>query len=111
MINRNHIKSDLKQAMKARDMASVMTLRSLLAAIDNAESVQLSEPISPSIGKTNDVPRRELTEENLQEIFQKERDERLSAITEYERFGKDEEAERLRVETALIASYLDDIMS
>lgn len=103
---RTQLKSDLKDAMKRRDQTAVQTLRSLLAEIDNAEAVELSQPVEPSIGKTNDVARKVLTAVDIRAILQHEIEERQTAIAEYEQYGQHAAAEQLRAEVALIEQYL-----
>jgi uncharacterized protein YqeY len=102
---RNQMKVDLMQAMKNRDRATMMTLRSLLAAIDNAEAVEVNEPLTPIFGRTNDVPRKLLTEEDVCQILHREAEARRSALADYVRLGREDVAEQLRGEVALIARY------
>jgi uncharacterized protein YqeY len=106
---REQMKRDLVQAMKARQTATVATLRSALAAIDNAEAVPVDEttPIIPFVTQRPDVPRKVLSDADIQEILQKEVDERNAASAEYARLGQSTEAERLQASAALIANYLN----
>ena len=68
---REQMKVDLRQAMKARDTERVTTLRSVLGAIDNAEAVPvtaISASVEPVVGKSNDVPRKLLSTEDIRQI-------------------------------------------
>ncbi len=90
--------------MKARDAAAVSALRSALAAIDNAESVD-----APSVGKkysgpiagavsglgAAEAPRRELSEDEIEDIVRAEVAERRAAAKEYGSLGRDDDGHRL----------------
>lgn len=105
---RKQMKLDLVKAMKARQSATVATLRSALAAIDNAEAVPIDEktPIIPFVTQSPDVPRKVLSDADIHQILQKEVDERIAASAEYNRLGQTGEAERLAAAAALISVYL-----
>ena len=106
---RQKMKIDLMNAMKAREQLKVATLRSVLAALDNAEAVPAVERprlTAPVIGQSQEVPRRVLSEEDIRTIIQREADERNAASTEYARLGQAEESARLQAAAALIATYL-----
>lgn len=106
---REQMKADLVQAMKARQVDTVATLRSALAAIDNAEAVPVETPITPLIPfatQSRDVPRKVLSVADIRQILQQEVDERYAASAEYTRLGQVAEATRLQRAAALIATYL-----
>jgi len=107
---REQMKVDLIQAMKARQSATVATLRSVLAAIDNAEAVPVSDestmPVEPVMGKRNEVPRKLLSAHDIQQIIQNEVDERRENGLKYAQLGRKAEAERLQTAAALLATYL-----
>ncbi|CAN5867734.1 hypothetical protein BH10CHL1_BH10CHL1_50450 [soil metagenome] len=107
---RAQMKADLLQAMKARQTATVSTLRSVLAAIDNAEAVPVSEPtqpVEPVMGQQNEVPRKLLSVEDIRQIIQRELDERHAASLTYIQLGEQAEAGRLQREVALLFDYLN----
>ena len=106
---REQMKADLTQAMKARQSATVATLRSVLAAIDNAEAIPVSEatfPAEPVLGQRHEAPRKLLTAEDIRQIVQKELDERRAASVKYAKLGVQSEAERLATAAALLDAYL-----
>ena len=106
---RQQMKADLLQAMKAREHARVDTLRTVLAAIDNAEAVPVSQStmlVEPVFGKKNEVPRKILSTEDIQRILQNEVDERHAASIKYAGLGQNVEAERLQKAAELITSYI-----
>ena len=101
------LKADLRIAVKARQNSTIRAIRSMLAAIDNAGAVELDESLTPTVGTSVDVPRRILSEEQVQEILHREAENRRSAIATYERLRRQEEADRLRAELAVFGRYLD----
>lgn len=103
---RKQMKAELLQAMKAGRKEEVITLRTLIAAIDNAEAVPVEDqPISTFGGRNEDVPRRQLTPDDIQQILRREADERRSAAAEYERLGRPDQAEILKAAVVLIERY------
>lgn len=105
---REQMKADLRQAMKARQNATVATLRTILAAIDNAEAVPVdaTTPIIPLATQSPDVPRKVLSAADIQAIVQKEIADLRAASAEYARLGQTAEAERLQIAANLLAGYL-----
>jgi len=106
---REQLKIDLRGAMKARATEDVATLRSVLAAIDNAEAVPVaptSSSVEPVIGKSADVPRKLLSAADIRQIVQDEVDERRHASETYRQIGERAEAERLQRAADLLAAYL-----
>ena len=119
---RTRMRRDLTAAMKARDKQAVATLRSTLAAIDNAEAVE-NETVDAAAGRGHpgegaiagaalgvgaaEVERRTLTAAETQAIVRRELAERETAAHAYERAGQAPHAERLRAEAELLNAYLD----
>jgi uncharacterized protein len=116
--------------MKARDQQAVAALRSALAAIDNAEAVDATNPPLGQAGAEGDgaglpgnaatvagavpglgageVERRSLTAGEMDAIVQREVAERRAAARAYDDAGQSRYAERLRAEAELLGSYLRD---
>ena len=99
---RARLSADLLVAMKARDQPAIDTLRCLLAVLDNAGA---QDP--KAFGSLTEVPRKPLTEGELQALLQAEVVSRRAAVTEYERGGRHQDAARLRAELVLISRYVD----
>jgi uncharacterized protein len=110
----------LRAALQARDPVAVSALRSVQAAIGNAEAVT-PQPGSPAPGGNRhfagvveglgagEAPRRTLTEEQVGEIVRAEIAERHQAAEIYERTGHADRADRLRREAdALTAAASAD---
>jgi uncharacterized protein YqeY len=98
---RARLSADLLTAMKARDQVRVDTLRCLLAVLDNAGA---QDP--KLFGTSSEVPRKSLTEDEVQALMQAEVTSRRAAITDYEHGGRHQDAARLRVELVLLARYV-----
>lgn len=111
MLLREQMKADLTQAMKARQRATVTTLRSVLAAIDNAEAIPVIEPAFPAepvLGQQHEAPRKRLSAEDIREIVQREMDAHCAASVKYANLGLQAEAERLQNAATLLAGYLQE---
>ena len=102
---RERLTSDLRAAMKHRDPVAVATLRCLLSALDNASAVTETREHAPVFGRSGDVPRRELTPADIEQVFAAEAAERAAAVADYDRLGLQEDALRLRAELAIIAAF------
>jgi uncharacterized protein YqeY len=101
-------------AMKSRDRLAISALRPTLAAIDNAEAVEVGhiadrpqaiELIPVGLG-TAEAPRRTLTEEDIIQIVRAEVASRDAAARDYDAAGRPERAEHLRDEAQILLSYL-----
>jgi len=104
---RDRLTTDLPPAMRARDATAIAAIRTVIAALDNAGAVALSGPEAPAKGQSGDVPRRDLSPDDIQAILAREIAERRAAMTDYEAGGRPDAADRLRAEVAIIASYAD----
>jgi uncharacterized protein len=105
---REQLKVALVKAMKARQGNVVSTLRSILSEIDNAEAVPLDASIKPTVGLSNDVPRKILSEEQMKNILKYQYAEIETSLTEYRRLEKHDEATQLQMELDVLAPYLKD---
>lgn len=103
---RESLKADLKMAMKARQPHIVSMLRTVLAAIDNAEAVDVDTSFVPLTGITRDVPRKLLSEADMEAILRAEMDDLQSAMVHYEAGGRADEAEILRKKLNALLPYL-----
>ena len=91
-------------------------LRTALAAIDNAEAVD-ARPDHAGTGSTHvagasagvgssDVPRRALSDADIDAIVRQQVTERWDAAAAYDRLGRGPEADVLRREAAILNAYL-----
>ena len=102
------MQADLKQAMKDRDSSRVTVLRATLGALANAEAVNApTGPISlTAAAGTTEVARRELTEDDVRLVIERERDELLAAAEERAALGLPDDAEELRGKADVLTGYL-----
>ena len=104
---RRRLRDALYDALKARDEMATAALRSAISAIANAEAVGPA-PAKLRLGPgAGDVPRRDLTEDELLAIMLAEVDERTRAAGENERLGQPEQARRLRSEADLLRALTE----
>lgn len=119
---RARLRTDLRDAMKARDAVATGLLRRLIALIDNAEAVALSPAEATSVNLAGgasewvatgasfgaaEVPRKLLTAADLAVLFRTEAAEIAATAAAMDRVGRPDEAAVARAEAALLARYLD----
>jgi uncharacterized protein YqeY len=102
---RARLAADLRTAMKARDKAAIDTLRCLLAVLDNAGAQDSATAPSAVVGLSAEVPRKSLTQSELQALMKAEVTSRRTAIIDYERVERHQDAARLRAELILLSRY------
>lgn len=93
------IKSDLKDAMRAKDTTSLTALRGLLSAFTN-ELV--------AIGRT---PQDTLTDDEALVVIKRASKQRKDAIDQFEKGGRPELAEGEKAELAILEKYLPQMMT
>ncbi len=103
------IRDDLTAAMRRRSSLEVTTLRSLLAAIGNAEAVaDNNADNSPAVGaRASEQPRRHLSTSDIDDVLRAEISERRQAIEEYRNLGVKDRAEALAEEIAIVKRYVN----
>lgn len=112
---RSRLRHDLREAMKAQRRDEMAALRNLIAAIDNAESVEEAAPAPPPTSEhvagsvrglgAADAERHSLSERDLQRIIEAELWERDAQAERLTLLGRVDDAARLRTEADLIARY------
>ena len=106
---KERLRADLKAAMRERKPDEVGVIRTLIAAVDNAEAVPM-EGMADRLRareEIGEVVRRELDTTALDAVLAKEIGSRLTAAADYESHGRADDAARLRSEADLIARYRD----
>ena len=99
---RNRLQSDLEIALRQRDGARVSVLRTTLSALSNAEAVDVSD-VAPTV---TEVPRRELTDDDIRLVVERERDELRLTASRMRRVGADDRARELVAQARLLDGYL-----
>jgi uncharacterized protein YqeY len=105
---KERLRADLKAAMQARAADEVRLLRTLIAALDNAEAVAVAQDkyVPRAFGDpAAEVPRLELEDDAVDRLLVSEIETRLAAAADYDRHQKNVEAVRLRNEAVLIERY------
>src|SRR5580700_5441849 len=95
--------------MKARDRLRISVLRTTLSAIANAEAVPLPTPtryIEPARGRSTDVQRAFLSEDDIRSIVRREHDQLVVDAQEFYRLGETARAVDLEAQTEILQSYL-----
>lgn len=114
---RARLRTDLKTAMKARSGVDVAAIRSLLAALDDAQAVPAPAHVPASslagehlagaavgVGST-EVARLELTQTEIALVVDGQIEERRAAATTFDAVDQPDAADRLRAEARVIEGY------
>ena len=88
---RRFLRADLVEARKDRNSELVSLIRTLIAAIDNAEAVDHVEDDA-----VTEIARRRLSDDEVMSIIVSEGEELRHAADDFDRRGNQDEAERLR---------------
>ena len=99
---RERLRADLLAAMKAKDETRLKVLRSLSAALGNAEAV---DPSTVPSGQT-EVARRQLTDDDVRSVIDAERAELDAAAAELDANGRPAEADALRQRRRVLDRYV-----
>lgn len=102
---------DLVEAMKGRRSTETATLRSLLAAIDNAEAPEIgtaaSTHVSLAFGGSNEVDRLTLTPDEIRQVLLEEIRDREQAAGQLAELGQSERADLLLAQAAIARRYIE----
>ncbi|MGL5909136.1 MAG: hypothetical protein ACRCZP_03980 [Phycicoccus sp.] len=110
---RERLSAAVPVALRARDRVALSALRSALAAVANAEAVPVES--APGAGALEhavlgvgaaDVPRRELTEDDVRGVVAAEVAEREVVALTLDA-SRPDDASRLRAEAAVMRHHLD----
>jgi uncharacterized protein YqeY len=106
---RAQLQADLTAAVKARDSVRIAALRVALGAIANAEAVASDGRVSliAPAGST-EVARRDLGENDVRLIVEREHAELIGAADERDGLGLPDDAEELRAQAAVLEGYFCD---
>lgn len=105
------LRADLKAAMRARDALETSVIRSLLAAIDNAQAVAVAQgpaSIQRAFGDgAGEVARLVLSAGAVRALMAREAEARATAAADMGRLGRAAEANRMLAEAAIARRYAD----
>ena len=105
---RKRLRTDLTAAMGDGDRGTVTLIRTLIAAIDNAEAIEFDASLPAEVSGCADVPRRTLTPDEIAAVIQSEADELRSAADHFQQLGRDDHAETLRGQARFVDQYRSD---
>ena len=110
---RERVRAAVPVAMKTGDRRAVAALRSALAAIDNAEAVEVGDDLragaieaAPAGLGAAEAARRRLSEDEIVAIVRTEISERRAAAADYERAGRGERAAVLLAEADALTEFV-----
>lgn len=82
-------------------------LRTLIAAVENDEAVEVETSSEPKLGLHHEVARRFLGSDDVNRILTRERDELADAASHYRELGVVEELGTLEARLRIVARYID----
>lgn len=114
---RGELRAALNGAMRNRDVVAIAALRSVLAAIDNAEAPDAAHAPKPTDGHATlagtvaglgaaEVERRILTEGELEQLIEAEVADRDHSAETYRLSGRADMADRLKAQADTLRPYL-----
>jgi hypothetical protein len=92
--------------LRARDKIEISMIRTLIAAIENAEAIDADDRGMPAIGFNHDQPRKTLTADDVTRIVVSERDDLIDALEQYRSLGLGPEVEELEHRVEIVDRYL-----
>ncbi|MEU3307530.1 hypothetical protein [Nocardiopsis sp. NPDC006832] len=114
---RAELRADLVIAMKARRSEVVSALRTAIAAVDNAEAVEVPDAPMESVSEhvagvgvgvgSTETGRRTLSVDEVRSLLRAQVQERINEAERYDSHGRSEAAERLRREAGALRKYTD----
>lgn len=99
---RAKLSEELRAALAKRDKEEVSTIRSLMAALDNAGALSKEEIARLPDFAGAEVPRRKMSQSDIERILQSEIELRKNAFDDYSRIGNAEQAELVERSIATI---------
>lgn len=105
------LRRDLRTALKRGDKGETALLRQLIAALDNAEAVPIQEE-RPAVDRhafrdgSAEVPRRVLTQGDVDALVRSEMQARAEAAAEFARLGAEARSTALDAEVEILRRYV-----
>jgi uncharacterized protein YqeY len=100
------LRGDLEKALRGRDPVEISTLRTLIAAVENATALDVEINTEPKLGLGHDQPRRALSDGDVTRIIRSERDELVEAATRYRELELVDEVVDLERRAGIVERYL-----
>jgi len=99
------LRADLTAARRKRAAVEASTIRTLIAAIENAEAVEAEPTVEPKRGLGHDVPRKVLTERDVSVIIDREHSEVSEALAHYRDLGLTDQVAEMERRLAVVERY------
>lgn len=99
------LRNDLVTALREQRPTEASTIRTLIAAIENAGAVEAELSAEPKLGLDHDIPRRDLSAGDVAEILDRELTEVADAIARYEELGLIEQLAELEIRLRVVERY------
>jgi uncharacterized protein YqeY len=101
------IRGDLEKVLRTtRDRVEISTLRTLIAAVENAAAPGIETTYEPKLGLGHDQPRLALSDEDVFGVITAERDELVDAAIRYRDLGLVDEVADLESRARIVERYL-----
>ncbi len=105
------LRTDLKSAMRTRTSLDVSVLRSLIAALDNAQAVPVGDQharyVDYEFGDPSvEIPRLVLDAADVEAVLEREASEWSVAADRFEALGQSDKSAELRKQATIVARYL-----
>lgn len=81
-------------------------IRTLIGVIENAGAVEVEPTVEVKTGLGHDVPRRELTDEDVRALLEGERAEVADALGRYRDLGLDHQIAEMETRLSVVERYL-----
>jgi uncharacterized protein YqeY len=101
------VRADLRAAQQRRDRATMSPLREILSIVDNAGAVEARQGHDYTGWAPTEVPRREVTIDEVRVRLRATVTERHEAASTYRALEQHDHADELEREAAIIEGYLD----
>jgi uncharacterized protein YqeY len=100
------LRADLATALRSRNTVEVSMVRTLIGVVENAGAVEAESTNEVKKGLGHDVPRRELTDEDVHDLLENEHSEVAEALAHYRDLGLDDQIAEMETRLSIVERYL-----
>jgi uncharacterized protein YqeY len=100
------LRADLVIALRSRDTIGASMIRTLIGVIENAGAVEAEPTNEMKKGLGHDVPRRELTDEDVLNLLEREHAEVADALARYRRLGLGDQVAEMETRLSVVERYV-----
>jgi uncharacterized protein YqeY len=102
----DRLRADLVTARRSRDTIEASMIRTLIGVIDNAGAVEAEPTNEIKRGFGHDVPRRDLTDEDVRGLLESEHAELADALARYRDLGLDDQVAEMEMRLSVVERYV-----